>query len=581
MQREDWKLFGLSLVFVALQVWLDLKLPDYMSTITKLVKTDDAVVGKVLAAGGMMILCAFGSAFALILVGYLSARLAANFSRHLRRDVFRRVEDFSMEEIDEFSTASLITRSTNDVQQLQNIVSRGLRMIIQAPITAIMALVKISGRHWEWTAVTGGAVIIVLCTVVFLVLYAHPRFRKMQMLTDDINGTMRDNMTGIRVVRAYNAEEYQEDKFKAANDRLTKNSMQARLAMSVNRPVMQMVNNCLSISIYCIGAFLIAKEPSSEAQLDIFSEMVVFSTYASKLLFSFMSLNMIFNMLPRAAISAGRINEVLETKPRIKDGEETAGVEGKEGEIEFRNVTFRYPGAEQDALSNISFTAKRGETVAFIGATGSGKTTLVNLVPRFYDVTDGQVLVDGRDVREYSQKALRNKLGIATQRAILFTGTVSSNVAYGDNGKGESSREDIEKSVKIAQAEEFVSKMNGTYDADISRGGTNVSGGQKQRLSIARAVNRKPEVYIFDDTFSALDYRTDRTLRGELKTQTAGTTTLIVAQRIGTIRDADKIIVLDEGKIVGMGKHEELLKNCDVYKEIAYTQLSEEELQNG
>jgi len=593
MQKKDWELFILSLICVAIQVWLDLKLPDYMSTITKLVKTEDVVVGPVLAAGGMMLLCALGSVIALIFVGYLSAKLAANFSRHLRRDVFRRVQDFSMGEIETFSTASLITRSTNDVQQMQMIVSRGLRMTIQAPITAAMALVKISGKHWEWTAVTGGAILVVVGLVVFLVLYAHPRFRKMQSLTDDINRTMRDNLTGIRVVRAYNAEEFQEEKFQAANDRLTRNSLQARRAMAVMQPVMQIVNNILAIAIYCIGGFLIAQMSDPALQLETFSEMVVFSTYAAKLLFAFMSLNMIFNMLPRAAVAAGRINEVFQTEPSIKEGIETEGAAGCEGELEFQHVSFRYPGAEADALTDISFTARKGEVVAFIGATGSGKSSLINLIPRFYDVTAGKVLLDGKDVKSYRLETLRRKLGIATQRAILFTGTVASNVTYGaeadadkePNAAAASEKDQAEtalsEAIRIAQASDFVSQMPEQTEAAIARGGTNVSGGQRQRLSIARAIYRKPEFYIFDDTFSALDYKTDRTLRSELKKSTAGVTTLIVAQRIGTIRDADKIIVLDDGRIVGMGTHHELLQSCQIYQEIAYTQLSKEELANG
>ena len=589
MQRKDWELFLLSLACVAIQVWLDLKLPDYMATITRLVKTEEAVVAQVLAAGGMMLLCALGSVIALIFVGYLSAKLAANFSRHLRRDVFRRVQDFSMGEIETFSTASLITRSTNDVQQMQMIVSRGLRMMIQAPITAAMALVKISGKHWEWTAVTGGAILVVVGLVVFLVLYAHPRFRKMQSLTDDINRTMRDNLTGIRVVRAYNAEEFQEEKFQAANNRLTKNSLQARRAMAVMQPIMQVVNNILAIAIYCIGGFLIAGMSDPALQLETFSEMVVFSTYAAKLLFAFMSLNMIFNMLPRAAVSAGRINEVFATEPSIKEGTEDSGVSGCEGELEFQHVSFRYPGAEADALTDISFTAHKGEVVAFIGATGSGKSSLINLIPRFYDVTAGKILLDGKDVKSYRLKTLRDKLGIATQRAILFTGTVASNVSYGSDPIPETASEEekakaetaLDEAIRIAQASEFVSKMPEEKDASIARGGTNVSGGQRQRLSIARAIFRRPEFYIFDDTFSALDYKTDRTLRSELKKSTEGVTTLIVAQRIGTIRDADKIIVLDDGKIVGMGTHHELLQSCQIYQEIAYTQLSKEELANG
>jgi len=449
-----------------------------------------------------------------------------------------------------------------------------LRMIVRAPIMVIWALYKMSTKQWEWTALTAGAVVMVIGTVAFVITYAHPRIRKMQGFTDDLNAVTRENMTGIRVIRAYNAESYQQNKFEAANDRLTRNALAARRAMGVMNPVMRFTNNGLTVGIYCIGIFLIASAGALE-QLEIFSNMVVFSTYASKLLMAFMSLNMIFMMLPRATVSAGRINAVLETAPKIIDGERTEGLEGERGTVEFRNVSFRYPGAEEAILRNISFKAERGQTVAFIGATGSGKSTLINLIPRLYDATEGEVLVDGVNVREYTQEALHDKLGYAPQKAVLFTGTVRSNVSY---GMKEEVEEQIKHAVQIAQAEEFVTAMDGTYDAAIARGGMNVSGGQKQRLSIARAVARKPEFYIFDDTFSALDYKTDRILRGELKKHTGGTTTLIVAQRIGTIRDADKIIVLDEGCIVGEGTHDELMKSCRVYYEIAHTQLSEEEL---
>ena len=577
MRARHWLIFAASMVFVSLQVWLDLKIPDYMSTITELVKSEGSRVSELLLAGAMMMLCALGSLCAAIVTGLLSSRLAASFSKDLRERIFDRVEAFSMQEIDGFSTASLITRSTNDITQIQNFVSRGLQMIVRAPIMAGFALYKMSSRHWEWTALAGASVMLVIGTVAFIVIYAHPRFRKMQTLTDDLNRVTRENMTGIRVIRAYNAEEYQQDKFEGANERLTRNSLQARRAMGVMNPMMKFVNNGLSIGIYCIGAFLISASPIS-GQLGIFSDMVVFSTYAAKLVQAFMSLNMIFMMLPRVSVSAGRINEVLDTEPKIVDGTRTDGDPAQRGRVEFRNVSFRYPGAEEDVLRDITFTAEPGQTVAFIGATGSGKTSLVNLIPRLYDATSGEVLVDGVNVREYTQHALHGKLGYAPQKAVLFTGTVASNVSYGESDTLQPQEGDIQRALEIAQAAEFVSQMELGERSDISRGGTNVSGGQRQRLSIARAVYRRPEIYIFDDTFSALDYKTDRELRAELKRRTAGTTTLIVAQRIGTIRDADRILVLEDGRIVGDGTHTELMRDCQVYREIAYTQLSEEEL---
>ena len=574
MRPKHWLIFGISVVFIWVQVFLDLRIPDYMSTITRLVKTPGSNMADIWISGGMMLLCALGSMAVTILGGFLSALLAASYSKDLRNRVFERVEAFSMEEIDNFSTASLITRSTNDIAQIQMFVTRGLQMLVRAPVMAIWAIYKMSSRQWEWSALTALGVVMVVSVVIFVIKYAQPRFRRMQTLTDDLNKVTRENMTGIRVIRAYNAEEYQQSKFDAANDRLTNNALQARRAMQVMRPVTSFVNNGLTIGIYCVGAFIIAKAVGT-AQLGIFADMVVFSTYASKLLMSFMSLEMIFMMLPRATVSAGRINEVLDTEPRINDGERDEGEPGMEGTVEFRDVSFRYPDTQDDVLRHISFTAEKGQTVAFIGATGSGKSSLVNLVPRLYDATSGTVLVDGVDVKDYKQTALHNKLGYAPQKAVLLTGTVESNVGYGDK---ELTREDVAEAVEIAQAKDFVENMDLGYDAAISRGGTNVSGGQKQRLSIARAVARRPEIYIFDDTFSALDYKTDRALRAALKEKTAGTTTLIVAQRIGTIRDADKIIVLEDGEIVGQGTHSELMETCSVYQEIAYTQLSEEDL---
>ena len=558
MKGEDWGVFGISVIFIAAQVWLDLKIPDFMTQITTMVKTEGSDMSRIWTYGALMLLCAVGGSLCAVATGFLASRLAANFSRRLRGEIFDRVQAFSMEEMDRFSTASLITRSTNDVTQIQNFVSRGLQGIVRAPILAAWALAKISLRHWEWTAVTGGGVLIVVMTVVFMVLYAQPRFRRVQTLTDDLNKVTRENLTGIRVVRAYNAEAYQEAKFEEANSRLTTNNLQARRAMGAMRPVTKLVNNVLTIAIYGIGAGIIAAAPDNG------------------LVQAFMSLNFIFGMLPRATISANRINEVLDCEPAIRDGEETEGLPGAEGTVEFRNVTFRYPGAEKPILHDITFTAEKGQTVAFIGATGSGKTTLVNLIPRFYDVTEGEVLVDGRDVREYTQTALRKRLGYAPQRAVLFTGTVASNVSYGDSGRPAPTAEEVRQAVDIAQASDFVEKMEGGYDAYIARGGGNVSGGQKQRLSIARAVARKPEIYIFDDTFSALDYRTDKALRRALQKETQGITTILVAQRIGTILEADRIFVLEEGRIVGAGTHRELMETCPVYREIAASQLSEE-----
>lgn len=582
MRKTVVMLMILSVVIVIVQVWVDLKIPDYMSDITKLVKTSESDMNEILASGGMMILCAIFSMALTLVSGYVSAQLAAMFSRDLRSNIFHAVQNFSLEEIDRFSTASLITRSTNDVTQIQDFMSRGVLMVFRVPITIGLALMKIIGKHWQWTSLTAGAVVIVLMMVSFIILYAHPRFRRMQILTDDLNRVTRENLTGIRIVRAYNAEAYQEEKFSRANDRLTTNALQAERAMMMTWPTMRFMNNALTVGIYCIGAYVIAGCIGSEEALITFSEMVVFSTYASKVLYAFMNLNMIFMQLPRAAVSAERVNEVLDTEVTIKDGSNTEGQDGKKGTVEFKNVSFRYPSAEEPVLHNISFTANKGETVAFIGATGSGKTALVNLVPRFYDVTEGEVLVDGRNVREFNQNALRKKIGYAPQRAVLFTGTVRSNIQYGeyaDLGESQEAADAyVKKAITIAQASEFVENMPEKYDAAIARGGSNVSGGQKQRLSVARTVFRRPEIYIFDDTFSALDYKTDRALRAALKKETAGVTTLIVAQRIGTIRDADQIIVLDEGRMVGRGTHSELMKNCDVYREIAYTQLSEEEL---
>ena len=574
MGRREWLLLAASVAVIICQVYMDLKVPDYMASITRLVKTEGSELSAIWQAGALMLGCALLSMLLSFGAGYITAMLAATFSRNLRCRLFDKVESFSLQEMDRFSTASLITRSTNDVAQLQGFISGGFVMMIRTPITVAVALLKITGKHWQWRAVTTGAVFIVICVVIFIIRYAHPRFRKMQTLTDELNRTMRENLTGIRVVRAYNAEAYQEAKFDEANDRLTRNHRSAQLAMSVMQPIMRFTNNALNVAIYCIGGILIASMSGGADSIVTFSDMIVFSTYASKILFSFMGLNFIFMMLPRASVCAQRINEVLDTSLSVEDGPVREAGKDEAGTVEFRHVFFRYPGSEEDVVQDISFTAGKGQTIAFIGATGSGKTSLVNLIPRFYDCTSGEILVDGRNVRDYDLQALRRKIGYAPQRAVLFTGTVRSNVDYGSGGVSH----DVRRAVEIAQASDFVEQMDGGYDARIVRGGMNVSGGQRQRLSLARAVCREPEIYIFDDTFSALDYKTDRALRSALHRETAGVTTLIVAQRIGTIRDADCILVLDEGRVVGRGTHAELMKTCEVYREIARTQLSEEEL---
>ncbi|MGN0620258.1 MAG: ABC transporter ATP-binding protein [Porcipelethomonas sp.] len=576
LKKKEWLMAAASLIFVVGQVWLDLRLPDYMSEITKLIQTDGGIA-EVLKTGGKMLLCAVGSAALAVVVGYFASKIAAGFAQRLRSLMFEKVTDFSMEEINGFSTASLITRSTNDVMQLQMIVAMGLQVMIKAPILAVWAICKILGKSWQWTAATGGAVVFLMIIIAIVVIFALPKFKAIQGLNDNLNRVTRENLNGIRVVRAYNAEEYQQRKFEKANKELTDNHLFTGRIMSIMAPSMNIIMSGISLAIYWIGAYLINKAEMMD-KIDLFSDMVVFSSYAIQVIMAFTMLTMIFILLPRAAVSAGRINEVLDTCPRVVEGDKTP--ENSEGTVEFRNVSFKYPDAADYVLKNISFKAQKGETVAFIGATGSGKTTLVNLIPRFYDATEGEVLVDGVDVREYRTESLNNKLGYVPQKAVMFSGTVSSNVAYGENGINDFNDESIRKAVDIAQGTEFVEKMENQYEASVAQGGTNLSGGQKQRLAIARAVCRKPEIYIFDDSFSALDYKTDRVLRTVLKKETSEVTTIIVAQRIGTIKDADRIIVLDNGEIAGMGKHSDLLKNCEVYKEIALSQLSKEELEN-
>jgi len=573
----EWLMAGISLVFIVGQVWLELKLPEYMSEITRLTQTPGSAMSEIWRTGGFMLLCALGSVAAAVSVGYFASKIGASFSQRLRSLLFNKVESFSMEEINRFSTSSLITRSTNDITQVQMLIVMGLQMVIRAPIMAAWAVTKIAGKGVEWSMVTGAGVLLVLLMVSLLMIFVVPKFRKMQELTDDITRVTRENLTGLRVVRAYNAEDYQEEKFDGANKAFTDTQLFTSRAMVVMMPVMQLMMSGLSLSIFWIGAYLIDAAGLAD-KLVIFSNMVVFSQYAMQVIMSFMMLVMIFAMAPRATVSAKRINEVLDTEPGIRNGGRTDGEAGFMGEIEFKSVSFRYPDAADFALEDISFTAKRGETVAIIGSTGSGKSTLINLIPRFFDATEGEVLVNGVNVRDYDCEALYNKIGYVPQKAVLFKGTVESNVAFGENGGNGYSDNDVTDAVRIAQGADFVDKMEGGYDAAISQEGANVSGGQKQRLAIARAVCRAPEIYIFDDSFSALDYKTDRVLRSVLKEEKGSSTRLIVAQRIGTVMDADQIIVLDEGRVAGKGSHRELLRDCAVYKEIALSQLSEEEL---
>lgn len=580
LRWKEWLLVAACVVLIVGQVQLDLALPDYMSEITRLVQTEGSQMSDILLAGGKMLLCALGSMLLTVCTTFFTAQIASRFSARLRGEMYRKVVGFSNEEINRFSTASLITRTTNDISQLQMFFSFGMQSLIKAPIMAFIAVGKISTKSWEWSLLTGGVIAFVCVLLVFIMLYAVPRMKKMQTLTDNLNRITRENLTGLQVVRAYNAENYQEGKFAKANEEMTRNSQQANIAMSVMNPGMNLAMNGLTLGIYWIGAALISAiavtSPAAMMErIGLFSDMVVFMQYAMQVIMAFLMLVMIFVMLPRVTVSAGRVNEVLDTKARIVDGKETQGKPGMKGEIEFRDVSFHYPDADGDTIHHISFTAHHGQTVALIGATGCGKSSIINLIPRLYDATSGQVLVDGVDVRDYTQDALRSKIGFVPQKAFLFSGTVSSNVGYGeDNASGAA----IRKAVAIAQAAEFVESPEVGYSGTVAQGGSNFSGGQKQRLSIARAVARDPEILVFDDSFSALDYKTDHALRQALREQTSGTTNIIVAQRIGTIRDADCILVIEDGAIVGKGTHRELMESCKVYQEIAYSQLSKEEL---
>ena len=575
--KKEWLLAALSVAFVVVQVWLSLTMPDYMREITMLIQTPGSEMPEILSAGGMMLACALGSLAASVVTAVCAARIGTSFSANVRRLLFAKVQAFSMEEIGHFSTASLITRSTNDVTQVQMLIVLGLQMLIMAPIMAVWAICKIADKQWEWTMSTAAAVGVLLIVVLVALVLALPKFRKLQQLTDDLNRVTRENLTGLRVVRAYNAEDYQEHKFDLANDNLTRTQLFAQRTLAFLMPSIQLIMSGLSLAIYWIGAVLI-DAANMVGKVSLFSDMMVFSQYAIQVVMSFLMLVMIFMLLPRAQVAAKRINEVLATEPAIHDGTRTEGAEGHAGEVVFKNVSFRYPDAEDSVIENISFTAKRGETIAFIGATGCGKSTVVNLIPRFYDASEGEVLVDGVNVKDYTQQALRDKIGYVSQKAILFAGSVRDNINFGDNGRGPISGEMVKQAIATAQATEFIEQMEDGYDGRVSQGGDNFSGGQKQRLSIARAVARQPEIFIFDDSFSALDYKTDRTLRATLDRECGDATRFIVAQRIGTIRDADKIIVLDEGRIAGMGTHDELIKTCEVYQQIALSQLSKEEL---
>ncbi len=578
--RKEWICAVICLFLIVGQVWLELKMPDYMSQITVLVQTEGSLMKDILQNGAYMLGCALGSLLLAVGTGYLVSGISAGFSMKIRKKMFDKVENLAIQEVKQFSTSSLITRTTNDITQIQMFVAMGLQMLIKSPITAVWAIRKILNKSWQWSVATSVAIFVILATIITLMIIVLPRFKRVQKLIDKVNGVTRENLTGIRVVRAFNAEKYQEDKFDKANNNLTNLQLFNQKAFSVMMPVMNLVLYGLTISIYIIGAILI-KDAIMVNKIGLFGDMVVFSSYAMQVISAFLMLAMIFMMLPRAQVSAARINEVLDTEITIEDGEIAKDVTKEKGTVEFRDVSFKYPDADDYLLKNISFKANTGDTVAFIGSTGSGKSTLINLVPRFYDATEGQVLVDGVDVKEYKQEFLRTKIGYVPQKAVMFRGPVRSNTTYGDNGKGKITDKKVKEAIEVAQAKEFVEKMENTYDGHMAQGGTNVSGGQKQRLAIARAIARDPEIYIFDDSFSALDYKTDSVLRHELKKYTKDATSLIVAQRIGTIMNADKILVLDNGICVGQGTHKELLKNCEVYRQIALSQLSKEELENG
>lgn len=573
--KKDYFLVLVCTLLIIFQVWLDLRLPDYMSEITKLVQTEGSKMSDILSQGGYMLLCALGSLISAFIVGYLTSYISATFSQKIRKTLFSKVQSFSMEEIKKFKTSSLITRTTNDITNIQMFISVGLQMIIKAPITAVWAILKILGKNYRWSIATGVAVVVMLSVIGTLMLIVLPRFKIVQKLIDNINDKTRENLTGVRVIRAFNAEKYQEDRFEDANQKLTNTQMFNQRMMSIMSPTMYLIMNLLPLSIYIIGAGLINNAGMFD-RLNLFSDMVVFSSYAMQVIMAFLMLAMIFVMYPRASVSADRIKEVLDTETKVCDGTFSSDTK-LTGEVEFKNVSFKYPDADEYILKNISFKAKKGDTLALIGSTGSGKSTIVNLIMRFYDATEGEILIDGKNIKEYKLDALYKKIGYVPQRAVMFNGSVKYNISYGDKKVSE---KDMKNAARIAQASEFIDKMPKGYDANVSSGGTNISGGQKQRLAIARAVAKDPEIFVFDDSFSALDYKTDYTLRKELKKNAKDKTNIIVAQRIGTILNADEIIVLENGFVKGCGTHAELLKKCKVYKEIALSQLSKEELEN-
>ena len=580
LTKKDWIFVFISIILIVFQVWLELKMPDYMSNITQLVQTKGADIKDILREGSYMLLCALGSLCSAVIVGYFISNIAASFSFNIRKSIFKKVLNLDTSKIKNFSTSSLITRTTNDITQLEMLIAMGLQLMIKAPITAVWAVTKILGKSLEWSMATAVAVLILITTITILMIIVMPRFKIVQGLIDKLNSVTRENITGIRVVRAFNAEKYQEDKFNKVNNDLTNNQLFNQKAFNILSPIMNIVMHSLTLSIYFIGAILINNALMSE-KIVLFGDMIVFSSYAMQVIISFLMLAMIFMMVPRANVSAKRINEVLDTEIIIKEGNITKNKTGLKGTVEFKNVSFKYPDADEYIIENISFTAKEGETVAFIGSTGSGKSTLINLIPRFYDVTDGEILINGINVKDYKEEYLNNIVGYVPQKAVMFSGTVQSNITYGKSIIGKPDKKKIDDALKVSQAYEFVSKLDKKENSHIAQGGTNVSGGQKQRLSIARTIARNPEIYIFDDSFSALDYKTDSVLRKELKKYTKSATSLIVAQRIGTIMHADKIIVLDKGKCVGVGTHSELMKTCKVYKEIALSQVTKEELENA
>ena len=578
--KKDWALIFVVAILIVFQVWFDLKLPDYMSEITRILQSEGYIIKDILAQGGYMLLCAFGSLGSAVIVGYITSFISADFSMNLRRRIFKKVEDFGMTEIKKFETSSLITRTTNDVTQLEMLVAMGMQMIIKSPVMCVWAITKIINKNVEWSLIVLAGVVILLVTIGILLKIVYPRFEKVQKLIDKVNGVTRENVTGIRVVRAFNAEKYQENRFDKVNNDLTNMQLFNQKCFAILDPIMNIVMHFLTLGIYFIGAYLIEAAHMID-KITLFSNMVVFSSYGMQVIMSFLMLAMIFMILPRASVSAKRINEVLDEELSLKDGTLDGNEALEVGTVEFKNVSFKYPDASEYVLKNISFKVNKGETVAFIGSTGSGKSTLINLIPRFYDATEGEVLIDGINIKDYKLKELHNKIGYVPQKAVMFTGSVKSNVGYGSVNGTKPTLGKIKEALDVAQASSFVKDMDGEYEAHIAQGGTNVSGGQKQRLSIARAIARDPEIYIFDDSFSALDFKTDATLRHTLKEYTKDATSIIVAQRIGTIINADKIVVLNEGECVGIGTHKELLKSCKIYKEIALSQLSKEELENA